>query len=338
MSKKEKKYQPLQDFLFTSGKEVLHLSFSEIEKIIDSALPESAYKYPALWSNNYSHPIAVAWLDAGYRAEQLNLAENSIVFRKLDSKCSDSSSDNNVKHKIIHVPHVAAISAEEVASLIMEYHENTLCDEHSRYRSWIHCYKAFSENRNMIDEKTVDYLALHLAFYLASWGMYRGSAFLFQKNYRVHIPVIRILQEERYNSLYAISAQDLLQEENLDLIDEISERIRKRYAVELPASSKDVNNASETLVTKILLGVFGCVPAYDRRYKKAVRRYHVSSGQYNRNSIRSIAEFYCNNAEVFEPLRKELGKCGIEYPSMKLMDMAFWQAYDDDTYQLEIGE
>lgn len=337
MRKKEKKYQPLQEYLFTSGKEVLHLSFSEIEKILDSALPESAYKHPALWANTYSHPIAVAWLNAGYRAEQLNLAENSIVFRKRDSKCSTSPSSNNVKHKIMHVARTATISAEEVAALIMEYHENTLRDEHSRYRSWIHCYKAFSEYRNTKDERTIDYLALHLAFYLASWGMYRGSAFLFQKDYRVHIPVIRILQEERYNPLCAISAQDLLQEENLDLIDEISERIRKCYAVELPASSKEVNNASETLVTKILLGVFGCVPAYDRRYKKAVRKYHVSSGQYNRNSIRSIAEFYYKNAEVFEPLRKELRKCGTDYPPMKLMDMAFWQAYDDDTYQFEIG-
>ena len=26
-------------------------------------------------------------------------------------------------------------------------------------------------------EKIVDYLALHLGFYLASWGMYRGSSF-----------------------------------------------------------------------------------------------------------------------------------------------------------------
>ena len=47
--------------------------------------------------------------------------------------------------------------------------------------SWRHCYKAFYENRNKTDEQTLDYLSLHLAFYLASWRIYRGSSFLLQK-------------------------------------------------------------------------------------------------------------------------------------------------------------
>lgn len=49
-------------------------------------------------------------------------------------------------------------------------------DENGRYCSWEHCYSHFYKalgNKNA----DIDYLSLQLAFYLASWGMYRGSSF-----------------------------------------------------------------------------------------------------------------------------------------------------------------
>lgn len=36
-------------------------------------------------------------------------------------------------------------------------------------------------------------MALNLGFYLASWGMYRGSSFLVHKDYTVHEGAVRIL-------------------------------------------------------------------------------------------------------------------------------------------------
>ena len=87
------------------------------------------------------------------------------------------------------------MSAERAISLIQDYFDETIKDIHGRYMSWRYCYKAFSERRNEVDEQTIDYLALHLAFYLASWGMYRGSSFLLQKDYKIHIPIVRIIQE-----------------------------------------------------------------------------------------------------------------------------------------------
>lgn len=60
------------------------------------------------------------------------------------------------------------MSVEKATHLIRDYFNKTVKDKHGRYMSWRHCYKAFSENRNITDEQTVDYLALHLAFYLAS--------------------------------------------------------------------------------------------------------------------------------------------------------------------------
>lgn len=226
------------------------------------------------------------------------------------------------------------LSAEYATHLILDYFNETINDVHGRYMSWRHCYKAFSENRNIVDEQTVDYLALHLAFYLASWGMYRGSSFLLQKDYKVHIPVVRIIQEEKYNSLLGISAEDLCKSNNLALLDEIGARIRICYAEERPAFDGVVNNATDTLITKILLGTLGCVPAYDRYYVHAVKKYHISGGTFNRNSVYCVAKFYCDNSDEFEKLRHELNKYGIEYPPMKLMDMCFWQdAYIEDLKQ-----
>lgn len=229
------------------------------------------------------------------------------------------------------------MSAEYATHLILAYFNETIEDGHGRYMSWRHCYKAFSENRNTLDEQTVDYLALHLAFYLASWGMYRGSAFLLQKDYKVHIPIVRIIQEERYNSLLGISAEDLCKSSNLALLDEIGARIRCSYAEERPSFAGVVNNATDTLITKILLGTLGCVPAYDRYYVQSVKKHHISGGTFNRNSVYCVAKFYCDNMDAFEKLRHELNKCGIAYPPMKLMDMCFWQdAYIDDLKQREI--
>ena len=240
--------------------------------------------------------------------------------------CAEQASCDEIEHQTM------TMSAECAVNLIRAYFEQTAIDPHSRYFSWEHCYKAFLTHRNAKDDPTADYLALHLAFYLASWGMYRGSTFLLQKDYKVHIPVVKIIQEKKYDPLVGICAKDLCKEQNLALLEDIGERICECYAAERPAIDGKVNAASDTLITKILLGTLGCVPAYDRYYKESVKKYHISSGNYNKKSVCRVAKFYCDHEDSFEKLRLELSKCRIEYPPMKLMDMCFWQdAYISDS-------
>jgi hypothetical protein len=45
-----------------------------------------------------------------------------------------------------------------------------------RYRSREHYLRAFSDKENVTDDRNIDYLSLHLAFYLASWEMCRDCA------------------------------------------------------------------------------------------------------------------------------------------------------------------
>ena len=227
----------------------------------------------------------------------------------------------------------ATLPAEKAVQCIRNYYAETERDGHARYLSWQHCYQAFCRYRDPDNQEAVDYLALHLAFYLASWGMYRGSSFLLQKDYKVHIPVVEMILKEKYNPLLGITAEGLTDEKNLDLLDEISDGIRCTYAKELPAFEGKDNNATDTLVTKILLGTLGCVPAYDRYYKQTVKKDGISSGRYNRKSVRDVANYYCTNSESFEDVRAKLSAGGIEYPQMKLMDMCMWQvAFEDEEY------
>ncbi len=213
------------------------------------------------------------------------------------------------------------------------FYETLKSDEHGRYRSWEHCYKQFYYARHD-PNADVDYLSLHLAFYLASWGMYRGSSFLLQKDYRIHIPIVEEILSEKYDPLFGIecvmyryeSIQKLLK----DLVLSMNEHYNKARMTVL--ESEVTSDTSETLITKILMGTLGCVPAYDRYFKLGVRNHHVTTGTFNINSILIIADFYEKNRIVLEQTRKEMKVEDLPYPQMKMLDMGFWQiGFDLDT-------
>lgn len=293
-------------------------------------LAEAIYGDSFHTSNIYSALMAlvnekvVMRLD-GYPA-RYSIYGTSAIQQTAGQDCAEQASCDEIEHQTM------TMSAECAVNLIRAYFEQNMSDPHGRYLSWAHCYKAFLENRDANDEQAIDHLALHLAFYLASWGMYRGSSFLLQKDYKVHIPVVKIIQEKKYDPLVGICAKDLCKEQNLALLEDIGERICECYAAEGPAIDGKVNAASDTLITKILLGTLGCVPAYDRYYKESVKKYHISSGKYNSDSVYRVAKFYCDHEDEFERLRLELSERRIEYPPMKLMDMCFWQdAYISDS-------
>ncbi len=77
------KYAPLATYLRETGRETVSMSFAEIERIIGADLPPSAFKHRPWWSNNPSNSvITYAWLEAGYLTEQVDMAGQTLVFRK----------------------------------------------------------------------------------------------------------------------------------------------------------------------------------------------------------------------------------------------------------------
>ncbi|MEJ2345577.1 MAG: hypothetical protein P8076_15550 [Gammaproteobacteria bacterium] len=71
------KYDALRIWLAGISDAEVTVSFSQVEKIIGSGLPASAYKYPAWWSNQTdasTHPQARAWVDAGFAVDKIHQA------------------------------------------------------------------------------------------------------------------------------------------------------------------------------------------------------------------------------------------------------------------------
>lgn len=74
------KFIALTAYLEKCGKDEIKMSFSEIERIIGFRLSDSAYTYPAQWSNSESQSFAFGWLNAGYLTRQVNIPEQTVEF------------------------------------------------------------------------------------------------------------------------------------------------------------------------------------------------------------------------------------------------------------------
>jgi len=80
------KYEPLEKFLKGQRAKRWRVAFREIEALLGFKLPQSAFKYPAWWSNDETgHSHAKAWLDAGWRTEEVDLAARKLTFARVDS-------------------------------------------------------------------------------------------------------------------------------------------------------------------------------------------------------------------------------------------------------------
>ena len=85
------KYAPLHDFLLQRfllqpGQKEWKTSFREIESILGFKLPKSARIHRPWWANNQGqgggHSHALAWEIAGWRTAGVNLAGETLVFRR----------------------------------------------------------------------------------------------------------------------------------------------------------------------------------------------------------------------------------------------------------------
>lgn len=217
-----------------------------------------------------------------------------------------------------------SVSEEKLKELLTageEYRDKLLASPNNRFCSWEHCYSAFAEKRKEAKQDSVDILVLHLAGYLASWGMYRGSSFLLkQVDYLIHRPVVELLLKPQWDDLWNPSVEYLSRIENSRRVEQLAAEISRTYC-EIIGREKEV---SDTLATKILLGTLGCVPAYDNNFMKAVRALKCGIGVFNAASVSALAKFYEQHADAFEPLRASCSHGGIEYPPMKVLDMCFF--------------
>lgn len=203
-----------------------------------------------------------------------------------------------------------------------------------RDKSWEYCRKAFLfyKNKDKLFDNEIDNLALNLAFYLASWGMYRPSSFLIEYDYKIHIPAVRKLMKPEYISLFEIDPFTD-REQYLDLIfgnesnDGIYKELNDFYIkYRNNGKSNKTNDISPILITKILMGVYGCIPAYDELFKKGIACYGISQSA-NRRSVDQLltqVEKIPDSNKICEILNNNKSNSSI-YTFMKIVDMSFWK-------------
>lgn len=215
---------------------------------------------------------------------------------------------------------------DELISAAQTFYDDARANENGRSRSWEHCYRVFRDARTD-PSPDYDYLSLHLAFYLASWGMYRGSCFIFQKDYKVHTPIVEKVLKPEYDCLFGLACTDVRNSDVWKQLMELSAYISRYFhpireevkgrVVEYPVSP--------VLITKILLGTLGCVPAYDTFFEKGVRHLGLKEKNYNKDSLLELAAFYEAHNDRLEEARRGMRTDDLIYPQMKVLDMGLWQ-------------
>ena len=222
---------------------------------------------------------------------------------------------------------------DELIDAAQTFYDDARANENGRSRSWEHCYRVFRDARTD-PFPDYDYLSLHLAFYLASWGMYRGSSFLLQKDYKVLSPIVEKVLKPEYDCLFGVACADLrnddIRAQLKKLYDDIAEHfdpIREKVA------GREVTTpVSPVLITKILMGTLGCVPAYDSFFQDGAKYLGLEHNSYKEKSLRELADIYEAHNDRLEEARRGMRVGDLIYPQMKLLDMGFWQVgYDQET-------
>lgn len=163
-----------------------------------------------------------------------------------------------------------------------------------RYASFDYCFNYFQSFRDadrLREMATSEYMqtsCLQLGFYLASWGMLRGSAALLQKSVKALEPVVQVISSAS-PALWLIDADSYTMPNIRILLDLKAAITRSLHAA---------GGASDILVSKIMLGVFGNVPAFDTNFKAG---FDVST--FGHLALVKIGRFYDQYSAVIDRYR-----------------------------------
>ncbi|RJP85403.1 MAG: hypothetical protein C4518_16135 [Desulfobacteraceae bacterium] len=186
-----------------------------------------------------------------------------------------------------------------------------------RYASFDYCFNYFQQFRDaktfgkMADDEHMEMSCLHLAFYLASWGMFRGSSFLLERSAKFFEPLITAISSMDEN-IWNVDA-DNYTDENIDLLIKCAGIISDKCGKS--------NGPTDTLITKIMLGVFGNVPAFDDYFRKG-----FGCHSFGKKNLKMIKGFYENHKGqidaavifTFDFSGAETERC---YTKAKIIDM-----------------
>ena len=191
-----------------------------------------------------------------------------------------------------------------------------------RYLSFDYCYGYFHSHKSNLIGKNMEHSCMALWSYLASWGMLRGSSQLLQNgNYKVLKDTIILIQEyfKKSQALLPCIKSNTVEEYARNTVN-LCKNIRDSLKKGMPGL-----NPTNTLVTKIVLGVFGEFPALDTNFCKtfgggtSIKGFAERVWSFYHNELyKSIVDEFVDNI----PVQSFDGKdTSWKYPIAKLIDM-----------------
>lgn len=172
-----------------------------------------------------------------------------------------------------------------------------------RERSWDLCFSYFQEHRRPTE--AMETSCLHLGYYLASWGMLRGSSFLFRETNLLHYQgVIEVIEKHNENLL------------GWDVSDYLDAAKYEQFSLawtDLRVALVPEGRASLTLVSKVMMGVWGCVPSFDTYFVatfKSLAQTRGERGAWNRAGKDALGMLH----EVDEQHADEIESVRDRYP------------------------
>jgi hypothetical protein len=166
----------------------------------------------------------------------------------------------------------------------------------ARYSSFDYCFNYFRSHRDggnvetLAEPSQLQTSCLQLGFYLASWGMFRGKAELLSHSVKCFEPTIDAIVEAP-QEIWSLDVDAYA--DGVDVILDMRNVLRGA----LPGGRSD------TLVSKVMLGVFGCVPAFDRYFKDGVRKHGLRARTFDAKSLVELGSFFEKHADAIEANR-----------------------------------
>ncbi|GGI86870.1 hypothetical protein GCM10007175_25090 [Pseudarthrobacter scleromae] len=173
---------------------------------------------------------------------------------------------------------------------------------------------------------------LQLGYYLASWGMLRGSSYLFREtNARHYQATIEVI--EAYNpEMRELNEQPFL--------EPLAQKLILAAYADLRKSILPKGGTSLTLVTKIMMGVWGAVPSFDTYFIKGIRSLAEGTEKtaFNKIESRSLSLL----EDFYEQNKMEIDKLALHYKTLdfatgQLTDRPLTRAKIIDMYGFTLG-
>lgn len=154
--------------------------------------------------------------------------------------------------------------------------------------------------------------------------MYRGSAALLQKSYKIHIGAGKIPKDFKHLPC------NFINEFGKDDVKQLLSFYKPFLEYYLAFTYFDKNNllgvrkSTNTLISKIILGTLGCCPAFDGYFNYEVKKYDLGFTKFTNKSFEEIFIFIeANKTDLLQLQTELLLSEKIHYPLLKLVDIFF---------------